>query len=818
MKISYNWLSDYVEHGLASADIVDALTMLGLEIEQSQELILSLDGVIVAEVKSVRTHPNADRLQLCDVDLGDGNARQIVCGAPNVAANQRVAVATIGTQLTVNGELLKIRKGTKIRGEISMGMICAENELGLSENHDGIMVLTGQSTIGEPLIEYLSREHQIANDTSFDLSITPNRPDATCHIGVARDLCSLLDAPLTLPKASPPSTKVAVAEKLNVSIECPEICRRYTAMIIEGVTVGPSPIWLKRRLYSVGIRSINNIVDVTNFVMFECGQPLHAFNYDRIHQQKIIVRKSSPQEEFITLDGKTHSLDDGTILICDGQEPIAIGGIMGGKNSEVDDSTKTIVIESAWFDPSSTRRSAKSLGILTEASYRFERGVDTQLQPWAAMRASSLIQELAGGSILNGIIDEHPTVDLPLSIDLRLSRIPKILGTEIPRERIIQIISSLGFDLDETSNGVITCIVPSYRPDILQEIDLIEEIARIHGFENIPLHSSTTLQLPVPLSRPDDQSREIAHSFLTGHGFREIYTNSLLPDEEASTFCHEVLGTDHPSVKTLNAISGSMSTLRPSLLPGMLKVMKHNVHHSQKILRFYEFGHLFHRSTKQATFIENYSEYDGLLIGISGQIQPHGWDTPPRTSDFFDLKGDVGQFLEALQLMSALRFEFHNQPSDITDYHITLFHKNTQVGTIAKLAPSIQDSYDLPDPVFFAELNWTRLVVLYDQVPDQTYTPISLFPVVVRDLALSVDHSQPVGPMVATLYQVGKPLIKDVNVFDVYTGERVPSDQKSIAFSLRFGANRTLRDEEIDRVMEKILNVFSEQFGAILRI
>jgi len=817
MKISYNWLSEYVDHGLTPADLGDTMTMLGLEVEQSHSLNLSLDGVIVAEVKSIRTHPNADRLRLCDVDLGDGVAKQIVCGASNVETRQRVAVATIGTQLSVNGEILKIKKGTKIRGQISMGMICAENELGISEDHHGIMILTGQSTIGEPITDYLRREHNITDDTSFDLSITPNRPDATCHLGVARDVSARLNKSLKLPETTHLSLTGEVAQKINVTIECPDVCGRYVAMIVENVTVGPSPTWLRRKLHSVGLRSINNIVDVTNFVMYECGQPLHAFNYDRISQQKLIVRKSVAHEKFVTLDGKQHSLDDGVVLICDGQQPIALGGIMGGKNSEVDDSTSTVLIESAWFDPSRIRRSAKSLGISTDASYRFERGVDTQLQPWAVMRAAVLIQELGGGTILEGIVDEGVTMEDPLLIDLRSSRIQKILGIQIEHETIVQILTSLGFDLDETHHGVISCTVPSYRPDIRQEIDLIEEIARMYGFDQIPLRSFSTLQLPVPLSRPDDQLREHAHSLLTGHGFREIYTNSLLPDDVASTFCHNVLGTNYPLVRTLNAVSTSMATLRPSLLPGMLNVMKHNVHHSQKVLRFYEFGHLFHRSNAQAAFIENYSEYDGLLLGMSGQMQPHNWDIPPRVADFFDLKGNVSQFLDDLQL-TPLSMEFHNQPTDITDYHITLRINKERVGVMAKLATAVQHSYDLPDPVFFAEFNWTRLVVFYEQIPDKTYIPISLFPVVVRDLALSVDRTQAVGPMMVALHQVGKPLLQNATVFDVYTGDRIPSNRKSIAFTLRFGADRTLRDEEIERVMQKILNVFSQQFDATLRI
>jgi len=816
MNISYNWLSEYIDHGLTPSDLADSLTMSGLEVEQVKQNHLSLDGVIVGHVQSVNPHPNADRLQLCQVDLGNHKSVQIVCGAPNIEMNQRVPVATIGTRLSVNGKILKIKKN-KIRGQESVGMICAEDELGLSDDHSGIMVLTGTSTIGEPLKEYLHREHNMTSDTSFDLAITPNRPDATCHIGVARDLSALRNIPLKFPEVTLPITGGETAEYIDVEIQCPDTCARYTAMIIQGVRVADSPTWLKRRIESVGLRPINNIVDVTNFVMYECGQPLHAFDYDQIAQKKIVVRESVSGEKFVTLDGKQHSLDDGIVLICDGEHPVALGGIMGGKNSEVSDSTINILIESAWFNSSRTRRSAKALGISTDASYRFERGVDTALQPWAAMRAAQLISELGGGKIISGIVDVNPTPESVQTVDLRYSRIHKILGIEIKYSRVIQILDSLGFQPQEKEGRIISCTVPTYRPDIQIEIDLIEEIVRIYGLENIELHQHSTLQLPAPLPRSDDQLCEYAHAYLTGHGFHEIYTNSLLPNDLADQFSHEVLGTNSPLVHTLNAASSSMATLRPSLLPGMLMVMKHNTHHSQRVLRFYEFGHLFHQGTDQAAFIENYTEYEGLLLGVSGPAQPGGWDGSSRITDFFDLKGEICQFLDILRLSNNLEMEFNDQPSEITEYHITLHTNQIRAGIIAKLSETIRESYDLPDPVFFAEFNWSSLIRLYERTPNSTYTSISLFPVVERDLAVSVDRSQPVGPMIAALQKAGKPLLQDVNIFDLYTGEHIHKEQKSVAFALRFAADRTLRDQEINQVMEKIVNALSEQFDANLR-
>ena len=815
MKISYNWLSEYVSHGLSIAELADALTLSGLEVEHIEQHDLSLDGVLVGQVRSVRPHPDADRLQLCDVDLGDGTPVQIVCGAPNVAPDQRVPVATAGSRLTINEKTIMIKK-TKIRGQVSMGMICAEDELGISEDHRGIMILTGSSTIGEPLKEYLLRERGLAADTTLDLAITPNRPDAVCHFGVARDLSALQNVQVTFPDVPIPPSGSEAANHIDISIQCPDVCSRYTAMIVRNVTVGSSPVWLKQRLEAVGLRSINNIVDVTNFVMYECGQPLHAFDYDRIAQKKIIVRESVEGETFVTLDSRQHTLEEGVVLICDAKEPVAIGGIMGGQNSEVGSTTTNILIESAWFDPTRTRRSSKILGISTDASYRFERGVDPRRQPWAAMRTAMLIAELAGGRIVQGMVDVYPTPKPLAAVDLRISRIRTILGIEIEHRRILQILESLGFAPREAAEGLVSCTIPTYRPDVNLEIDLIEEVARIHGLENIDLPEHTSLRLSAPRPRPADLLREHAYIHLTGHGFREIYTNSLLPDEVARQFSQAVLDSDDPPARTLNAVSRSMATLRPSLLPGMLMAMQHNANHSQRVLRFYEFGHVFHHSKRAAAFIENFSEYDVLLVGISGAIRPANWDQDLRVADFFDLKGEICQLLDALQF-NALRMQPSYTSTELTDYHITLYSGRTHIGILAKLSGAIQESFDLPDPVFFAEFNWTRLLLLHEKNPSQTYTRISPFPEMERDLSVSVDKSQAVGPMISTLRKVGQPLLRNVDVFDVYTGNQIPADKKSIAFSLRFGGNRTLRDEEIDRIISAIVNAFSEQFGATLR-
>ncbi len=814
MKISYNWLSEYVAHELSPEDLAHALTMSGLEVEDMLHLGPSLDGIFVGRVESVRPHPNADRLRLCDIDLGTDELIPIVCGAPNVAADQRVPVATIGTRLVMGEKVLSIKK-SKIRGQVSMGMICAEDELGLSDDHSGIMVLSETAVIGESLLDYLLREGQEVNDTVLDIAITPNRADAISHIGIARDISALQNVPLKRPKVTIPSDGGETIQHIKVDIQCPDLCHRYVAMIVTGVTIGPSPTWLKRRLEAIGLRSINNVVDATNFVMYECGQPLHAFDYDRIAEQRIIVRESVEGEEFTTLDGKKHTLNEGVILICDGERPIAIGGIMGGENSEVDDTTSNVLIEGAWFCPSRTRRSAKALGIATDASYRFERGVDTASQPWATAHVAALIAELGGGSVTPGIVDVHPQPPATTKLDLRLARVPKILGIQIPRKDILRILGSLGFDPYEAGD-VISCTVPTYRPDIHLEIDLIEEIARIYGFDRIKESRSAPLPASVPVTRPIDLMRERVHAHLNGHGFREIYTNSLLPDEQAKQFSQAVIEAAYPPVRTLNAVSRSMATLRPSLLPGMLNVMQHNTHHGQQTLRFYEFGHVFHLSEHEATFIENYSEYEVLFFGVSGPIRPQSWDGSIPLADFFDIKGDVEKLLSILNL-DSLSMEPSFEPTKITAHHITLCANNKWVGTVARLSDEMQAAHDLPDPVFFATFNWTRLALMCEEQPATVYTPVPRYPVVERDIAIVVDSQQPVGPMINKARKAGQPLLKSIDIFDVYKGKGIAPDKKSVAFSLRFGANRTLRDKEIDHIVQKIVSSLSSQFDAELR-
>ncbi len=815
MKISSHWLRDYIDHPLGSAELSHALTMCGLEVECELVQSAAVEGVRIGHILRVVHHPNAERLTLCQVDLGEGAPVQIVCGAPDVAAGLKVAVATAGTTLRPPGGPVRIRR-SRIRGEVSTGMICAEDELGLTDDHSSILVLDPDAEPGEPFADYLCRAGASIQETILDIAITPNRPDATCHIGVARDISALCNVPLRKPGVKVPRAGGETAKRLKVSIECPEKCRRYAGMLVEGVTVGDSPLWLKQRLRAIGLRSANNVVDITNFVLHECGQPLHAFDFDKIADSTVIVREAFPGESLITLDGKTRALEPGTVLVCDGRRPVAIGGIMGGLNSEVTGSTTNVLIESAFFDPSSVRQSVRALGLGTDASYRFERGVDADGQAWAAARAAALMASLAGGTVVEGMADAHPNPIVAPTVTLRHARIARILGTSVAPAEVERILTALGFALTDTGSGSWQCRVPSYRPDVTKEIDLIEEVARINGLDSIPMPHATRLPGTVPESRPDDLLRAKVYGLLSGRGYREVYTNSLLSETDAVQFCLPALAAKGPVVKTANAVSRSMTTLRPSLLPGVLQVMSHNQNHGQEVLRFYEFGHVFHRVAEGAPYVPGFSEHAALIIAVSGPPGPPEWGAKTRQADIFDLKGDVETLLEALNVF-GIRTEPSPESTPLMHNFAVIYSDDVEIGRIAALDEAVTAARDIRLPVFFAELNWSRLVRHAGVHTTRRYRPISRHPAVTRDISVVVDHTVSAGQMMDTIRATEQKLLQSVSVFDLYTGKEIGETKKSLAFSLRFGAQRTLRDVEVDTAIQVIIGALQTRHGAKLR-
>ncbi len=826
MKISYNWLRDYVAHELDPEALGEMLTMSGLEVEEIIQEGASLAGVVVGRVVTAEQHPNADRLRTCTVDVGGEELLHIVCGAPNVAAGQVVPVATVGTTLMLpsrdNPEekvAVKIKK-SKIRGELSQGMICAEDELGLSDDHDGIMVLDDAAAIGQDFEAYLSDQGIVHQDHVIDIAITPNRPDAISHIGAARDIAALLDTPLKKPALLLPNAGGEVARHIDVSIEAPDGCGRYVAMLVQGVTIKESPSWLKQRLLAIGLRPRNNVVDVTNYVMFECGQPLHGFDYDQIAGKQIVVRYAGNKEKFTTLDDKERELPDRTLMICDGDRSVAVAGVMGGQNSEVTDETVNVLIESAYFDPSTIRRTAKALGLQTDASYRFERGVDSDGQVWAARRAAELIAELAGGTIVDGMVDAHPApVEMPV-VTLRHKRVGQIIGHEIDTAEIERLLKAIGFEVEaagEDDSRTYTCRVPSFRPDVAREIDVIEEVARLYGYNSVPEPPQTAIPSITPHIVKNTTMRGKVRQLLAGLGYRETFTNSMVRKEVAEAFNVPMLtGQEGEVVYTLKPISQEMAALRPSMLPGLLTVMAYNQNHGQRALRFMEFGHVFKKGDKKGALVAGYAEQTSLIMVMSGLAQQANWDAEAKDGTFHDLKGEVFALLTSLGV-SGIQGEANYSTSPVSDYHLTLMRNEKRIGVIARLSASQQAAYGLKTPVYFAEINWD---VLFKQAAGKLtrkYEKISRFPAVDRDLAVIVDRDQDVGGLSATIQRAGGNLLQEVSVFDIYQGERVAADKKSVAFGLRFGAHRTLKDKEVDAKVKAVIKALNDGFGAELR-
>ncbi|MEX0994110.1 MAG: phenylalanine--tRNA ligase subunit beta, partial [Balneolaceae bacterium] len=547
MKISYNWLKNYLDTDLPADEAAEKLTLLGLEVEETESFGASYDGFIVGEVLNVKEHPNADRLYLCNVKLDDKKEVQIVCGADNVAAGQKVPVATVGATLPVpmpDGSTMTVRKA-KLRGETSEGMICAEDELGLGDDHSGIMVLDSELVPGTPLREALKLE----KDTVFEIGLTPNRPDAASHIGTARDLAAVLETSLDNPYATDPGELPPLDDRITIDIRDTDKCHRYTVMIVENITVGESPDWLKNRLRSIGLRPINNVVDATNYVLHEIGQPLHAFDYENLAGQTIIVKSYDKERVFTTLDDADRKVPAGTLFICDADKPVAIAGVMGGADTEVSGKTDTILLESACFDPSAIRKASKSLALQTDSSYRFERGVDPNLPKRASYRAARLIAELTGGSVVDGCTDVHPVKSHPLSVDLRIGRVNRLLGTDIEAETASDILDRLEIKNKVVNEGMLTCTVPTFRPDLTREVDLIEEVGRMFDYNNIPRPESAPFITPSPLT-----DWEIFHgqvrTLVSRLRYKEISTNSLLSKKDANLFSSE-----EKLIHTLNPVS-----------------------------------------------------------------------------------------------------------------------------------------------------------------------------------------------------------------------------------------------------------------------
>jgi len=799
LKISLNWLKDYIDlEGISSSEIISKLTNAGLEVEDYVDQSSIYKAFIVGFVKDKKEHPNADRLSLCTVFDGKDDL-QVVCGAPNVEAGQKVVFAPVGT-LIPKGNFI-IGKA-KIRGTESNGMICAEDELELSDNHDGIMILDSGLEAGTSIIKALE-----LNDTILEIGITPNRSDALSHIGVARDIAAIFGRKVKTPKIKAGKSTNDVKKSASVVIEDTINCPRYSAKVVRNITIKESPIWLKNKLTKIGLRPRNNVVDITNFIMHECGQPLHAFDLDQLAGKKIIIRSTKEDSKFTTLDSKERKLPVGSLMICDAEKPVAVAGVMGGENSEISDSTKNVLIESAYFNPSSIRKTAKAMGLSTDASYRFERGTDPSNTVYAAERTANLIAELAGGEILGGVLDVYPKKIKEKKIKLRYSRVEKILGYVVPEKSIISILRKLGIEIvDEIKDGI-NVTVPTYRPDIGREIDLIEEIARIYGYDEIPAVSriSITLGEKKDASAFADKIRQAANAL----GFYEMINNPLQSEKLASISGNPI------SLK--NPLSLDMQCLRTSLLTGALNVVSQNIKYGERDLLLFEIGDAFNKNNdRKIKGFKDFTENQKIILVLTGNYLQNEWNQDEKASDIYTLKGLLKSFERKILLDNVLNDSYYHSEETEFDLQITKKFGKKVIGQGGSVKNDVLKQFDIDQEVYCFEFDLEELSKI--KIKDRTYSEPLRFPKVIRDFAFTFDKSVKFGEVQEFILSEGSATLKSVNLFDLFEDESLGDDKKSLAFTLEFySSERTLTEDEVEKEFNKLIMAVTNKFKAKLR-
>ena len=802
MKISYNWLKEYTDCDFTDAEAAKKLTLTGLEVEEVESTGSNFEHFVVGFVKNVRNHPNADKLQICDVDNGDDEV-PIICGAKNVAAGQYVPVAKAGSTIPApmkDGSYLTIKK-MKLRGEISNGMICSEAELGIGSDHSGILVFDEKYKPGTPLRSVIGS----SKDAIFDIGLTPNRPDAACHIGVARDLAAVNEQPLINPYKTIKTNDKEIDDSVTVSVQDSEKCPRYAGIVVKNVTVKESPDWLKNRLISIGLRPINNVVDVTNFILHEIGQPLHAFDYDLIRDNKIEVKTFDNEVKFTTLDSVERVVPAKSLFICDGEGPVAIAGIMGGENSEVSDSTRKVFIESAYFQPSGIRKTSKHLALQTDSSYRFERGIDPTIQLKAAQRAAELIAELSDGTIVEGSIDVQVAAPKKVEVALRISRLNQLLGTGLSSGKAASILTSLEFEILKKNDESIHCLVPHFRPDVTREVDLIEEVGRIYDYNNIPRPKTAPFVTPSPLSENEVFYQRVK-SLAKSLRYKEISTNSLLSKKQASALSDESLHVD-----TINPVSQENTTLRTTLAAGFLNAVSYNLNRNEEHLRFFEIGHVF-SNNKNGTWIDGIKEHNHLLLGMTGKREQFGWQSNQQEYSAFDLKSDIESLFSSLNILDSVSSTVNDQRE--LEYYLGE-HK---LGDIKLVEDAILKTFDIEQDVFIAEVDLTALKNNLQTGTNNRYKPIVKFPVFEFDAAFIIDKHIRAGDVTKEIKKSAGKQLKSVSIFDIYENEKIGKDKKSIAFRLSFlDSDKTLTISDVEPLVKKIVQSLENNFGASLR-
>ena len=809
MTIAYTWLSEYIEIPESPEEIGKLLTSTGLEVESVepyQSVKGGLAGLVIGEVLTCDKHPGADKLFTTTVDIGGQRPLEIVCGAPNVSQGQKVIVAVPGTTIyPLKGEPFTI-KTAKIRGAISEGMICAEDEVGLGENHSGIIVLDRHAPVGKKASEFFG----IASDAVIEIGLTPNRADATSHIGVARDIRASTNRPIKWPAVDNFNID-NVDLSIPVVIENKEACPRYSALTMIDVVVKESPQWLQNRLKCIGLTPINNIVDITNFVCHEIGQPLHAFDADAIKGGKVIVKTLPQGTKFTTLDNKVRTLLDTDLMICNAgngvgsQEGMCIAGVFGGSHSGITARTRNIFLESAYFNPAYIRRTSMHHQLKTDASFRFERGTDPDITVYALKRAAMLIKDVAGGKISSAIIDEYPDKILPRTIRVKDKNVSRLIGKTIPRDEIHSILKRLDIDIIQSGIDEYTVSVPPYRVDVLQEADVVEEILRIYGFNNIELSNTAKSDFlaEFPLKNIDRYKRTIGE-LLVANGFFEIWTNSLT---NQSYHKKHQLSFDGEAVEILNKLSEEQGVLRQSMLFTGLEVCAYNINRKQKDLRLYEFGKVYSKRDGK------YREHEKLALYVTGNAEAENWQRKVQPSGYYDLAQHIHNIFQKTGIKEVRQ---ETAPHQLFEYAATLTIANKIVGNAGKVKSPLLKDFGIKQEIFFAELDTS---LLFSQAnPKLVIQEVAKFPEVKRDLSLVLDAPVIFDEIRNLILNTEKRLIKNIGVFDVYEGENIPKGKKAYALSFTLqDESKTLTDEEIDATMQRLIAAFEQKLGAVIR-
>ncbi len=823
MNVSYKWLKEYVDFDLTPEELSAALTSIGLEtegIETVESIRGGLSGIVVGKVLTCAEHPDSDHLHITTVELGQGPV-QIVCGAPNVAAGQIVVVATVGTTLYApDGSEFKIKK-SKIRGVESFGMICAEDEIGIGNSHDGIIVLPAEAEafVGHPAAEY----YHIENDYILEVDLTPNRIDAASHYGVARDLAAWLSchkAPVTARKPSVDGFRIdePSGNAVSVDVEAPDACIRYCGLTVRGVKVAESPEWLRTHLTAIGMHPINNVVDITNFVLHALGQPLHAFDASTLKNNRIVVRKAAAGAKFTTLDGVERTLAETDLMICDAETEKCIAGVFGGLDSGTTESTTDVFLESACFNATSVRRTARRLGISTDSSFRFERGVDPNGCLYAIKLAAMLIKEIAGGTICGDIVDWYPSPVAPYPVDITFGDFARLTGREIPRDTVLSILASL--EIATAQNGDAWHLeVPTYRVDVQRPCDVIEDVLRIYGYNNIAMSDElhACLSFKTAVDAADDLRRVVAEQ-LTGAGWNEILNNSLTAESYYNNL------TEYPAdhcVRLLNPLSQDLSVMRQTLLFGGLESVAHNINRRSADLAFYEFGNVYFRNPEKESTAEAplapYREGAHLGMWLTGATRAANWLRQSEEATFFDLKAAVANVLARCGIAPVFKAEDAAEGSIFAASLAIVNEKGLLLGRAGVVAPALLKGADIKQPVMFAELDWDAVCRLAAR-HNVLYTPLPKTQAVKRDLSLLIDSAVTMAEIEATVREAERRLLQRVELFDVYEGDKLPAEKKSYAISIFLqDPEKTLQDKYIDKIMAKVVDTLSRRFNAQLR-